>query len=105
MSATFQVALRAERPLDLILYKFLEEHHSQNRAERRLQAIKLKTPTPGSRSIQDEEVMVLRQLNGRYKGLLECPCSLYHGGTGDEIPTEHSESNSRLHGVGSETPV
>ncbi|KAI0449963.1 hypothetical protein F5B21DRAFT_492597 [Xylaria acuta] len=71
MSATFQVALRAPEPLQLIQYRFLDEDDPDSELIPRPDGFV--QPEDVSRELHDEEARAHRQLNGRYKGLLEAP--------------------------------
>jgi hypothetical protein len=78
MSASFQVALVAPRPMLLIQYLFLGEDNKDLVAEIR-STTSSRAPEGGrsdwhetiERQIRQDETRVQRQLNGRYKGLLE----------------------------------
>ncbi|CAM1508424.1 Fc.00g052720.m01.CDS01 [Cosmosporella sp. VM-42] len=74
MSAAFQVALRAPQPLRLIQYRFLDEDDPESTANHLVAPVDtLRQSQDVARELLEEEEKIRRQLNGRYKGLLESP--------------------------------
>lgn len=67
MAYTFQVALAAKSPLRLLLYSFIDERDSCPSFQER----KRKSTIASKSDVKDIEAIMNRQLNGRYKGLLE----------------------------------
>ncbi|KAH8705046.1 hypothetical protein BGW36DRAFT_456579 [Talaromyces proteolyticus] len=70
MSVTFQVALQAHEPLRLIVYSILDEEQN---AATQYPIRPLKSDVLKFDGFQEKEKNMHRQLNGRYKGLLEAP--------------------------------
>ncbi|OAP54357.1 hypothetical protein AYL99_11458 [Fonsecaea erecta] len=68
MAHTFRVALAASSPLPLLLYTFIDE---SDRTVMRHPGIVDSAYTLHDREIIEREETMCRQLNGRYKGLLE----------------------------------
>jgi hypothetical protein len=70
MYATFQVMLAASRPLPLLMFPFLDREIAIRAINRDLRS-EYNTTTNLMASIKNPWTLARRQLNGRYKGLLE----------------------------------